>query len=99
MDRLLSDLLCLKRRWTEIPIGAMSAGSIVIDRDISEYGPSHARAGNEALPMYELNLDRVKEALGAGIIVTTPFRAHTARQTLLSDQRLVGRRAILTAAV
>ena len=90
MDTSLSDSLCLKRFRADVSVGAVSAGSIVIHFDVFKYCLSHFLPSGESLTMNDLDLERVKEALGAGIIVTTPFRAHAAQQTMFLDQRLVG---------
>lgn len=83
-------MLCLKRFWTDVSVSVVSAGSIVIQLDVFEYRMSHFLPGGKSLTVYGLDLERVKEALGAGIIVTTPFRAHAAQQTMFLDQSLVG---------
>ena len=70
--------------------GAVSVVSIVIHFDVFEHRLSHVLSGGESLTVNELDLERVKETLGAGIIVTTAFRTHAAQQTMLLDQRLVG---------
>jgi hypothetical protein len=73
----------------------VSAGSIVIHFDVFEYRLSHVLPGGESLTMNSLDLERVKEALGASIIVTTPFGTYTAQQAMLLDQSLGVTRAIL----
>ena len=52
----------------------MSAGSIVIHFDVFEYRLSHFLPGGESLTVNGLDLERVKETLGAGItILSLPF--------------------------
>ena len=68
----------------------MSAGSIVIHFNVFKYGLSHNLPGGESLTVNGLDLERMKEDLGAGIIVTTAFRTHAAQQILLLVQGLVG---------
>ena len=70
-------------------VGAVSAGSIVIHFDVFEYRLSHFLPGGELLTVNDLDLERVKEALGAGIIVTTSLFAHAAPQNMFFDQSLV----------
>ena len=90
MDTQLSDFQCLKRFRADKAIGAVSAGSIVIHFDVFEYRLSHFLPGGESLTMNGLNLERVKKALDASVIVTTRFRVRTAQQAMLLDQSLKG---------
>jgi hypothetical protein len=59
---------------------AVSAGSIVIHFNVLEYCLSHLFPGDESLPMNCLHLDRMKEALGTGIVIAVAFAAHAANQ-------------------
>ena len=47
----------------------MSASSIAIYLDIFKDSLSHKLPGGEALAVNSFNLQRVKEALGAGVVV------------------------------
>ena len=91
MDTLLSDSLCLKRFRADVSVGAVSAGSIVIHFDVFEYRLSHLLSGGESLTMDGLDLERVKEALGAGIVVAVALGAHGTHQRVFAQQRLVAR--------
>ena len=74
----LSDSLCLKHQRADVAVGAVSAGSIVIHLDVFEYRLSHCLPGGESLTVNGLDLERVKETLGAGIIVTIALGTHAA---------------------
>jgi hypothetical protein len=85
MDASLSDLSYRKyfrglyplapRRRVRLQIASMYANAV--------YGIC---ARSDVPTVIGIDLRRVKVALGAGIILTAPFGAHTAQQTLLLDE-------------
>ena len=79
-DIYLSGHFRPERFWAEIAISAVSASSIVIDFNIFEDGFSHVLSGREALPVNGFDFERMKEALGAGVVVTVTGAAHAAQR-------------------
>jgi len=68
VDTQLSDFQCLKRFRANKAVGAVSAGSIVVHFDVLEYCLSHLLPGGESFTVNGLSLERVKEALGTGVV-------------------------------
>ena len=79
-----------QQQWADGAVGAVLAGSIVVHFDVLEYGLPHLLSGGESLAVNGLNLERVEEALGTGIIVTIALRTLAAEQLVLPDQLLIG---------
>ena len=85
MDTSLSDQFCLKRRRADIAISAVSAVSIVVHFDVLEYCLPHLLQGAEAFAMDCFHLERMKEALSAGIVIAVAPTAHTANQAMVAQ--------------
>lgn len=66
-------------------VGTVSAISIVIHFYVFEYRFSHFVPGGKSLTMNGLHLERVKEALGTGIVIAITLGAHAAQQAVLFD--------------
>ena len=90
MDTLLSDIFYLKRFWADIAVGAVSAGSIVIHFYVFEYCLSHFFPCSKSFTMNGLDLEGMKKALGTGIIIAISLTTHTANQSMLVQQFLIG---------
>lgn len=72
MDTDLSDHLGLKGLRPDHPDGTVPALPVVVQFNVLEYLPPHGFPGRESLAVNGLDLEAVKEALGAGIVVTFP---------------------------
>lgn len=75
---MLSDQFGLKRYRAEVAVGAVSAGSIVINFDVLENGLAHGLPCGESFTVDQFHLERVEETLGTGIVVAVALGAHAA---------------------
>jgi hypothetical protein len=78
-------LMCLKRLWADIAIGAVSASSIVIYFDVLEYCLSHFLPGSKPFSVNSFHLERVEETFGTGIIKAISLGTHAAQQSVFPD--------------
>lgn len=99
MDTDLGTHPSFKGFRADVPQRAVAPLAVVVGFDVFEHGLSHLGAAHKALAMDALNLQAVEEAFRTRIVVAVAFRAHAAAQLMGSDQRLVGHRAVLAAAV
>jgi hypothetical protein len=87
--------LRLKYRRAEVAVGTVSAGLVVVDLDILEHG----LARGKALAVDAFNLQGLKEALGAGVVVAVALGTLAREQAVTIEQRMVRRRAVRAAPV
>ena len=99
MDTGLSDHSSLEGPWADHPDCAVQALPVVVQLNVLEHLPSHGFSGRESLAVNGLDLETVKEALGAGIVVTVALSTHAAPEVVPGQQRLVQGRTILATTV
>lgn len=99
MDTDLSDHSGLEGLWADHPDRTVPALPVVVQLNVLEHLPSHGFPGRESLAMNGFDLETVKEALGAGIVVAVAFGAHAAPEAVPGQQRLVQGRTILATTV
>lgn len=63
----------------------MPPGPVVVHLDVFKYRPPHGSTPGEALAVDHLHLERVEEALGAGVIITVALAAHAANKAVLGQ--------------
>ena len=68
----------------------MRPDGIVIGFDIFKHRLAHGFTGIKSLAMNGLDLERMKEALGTGIIVAVTSGAHATQQVVLLQQLPIG---------
>ena len=73
----------------------MPASSIAVYFDTFKDRLSHQLPSGEALAVITFNFQRVEEALSTGVVVAIIGATHAAYQSVLVEQGLIDRRAVL----
>jgi len=99
VDTDLSDHSGLEGLWADHPDCTVPTLPVVVQFNILEHLSSHGLPRFESLAMDGLDLEAVKEALGASVVVAVALGAHAALKLVAGQQRLIQRRAILAPAI
>ena len=89
----------LKRFGSAIPVGAMSADTIVVHFDVLENRLTHDRSAGKPFAVDRLHLEGVEKALGTRIVIAITPGAHAAYQPMAGQKRLILPATVLAATI
>jgi len=83
----------------QVSDGTGTTDAIVVDGNVLEDRPAHGFSRLEPVAVDDFDLERGKEAFGAGVVEAARLAAHAANQVVPRQQRLVLSGTVLTSAI